>query len=102
MLAIAFLTFAITVTNALQLNVGVILEDPSPGKEAAFRKAIYLANERLGRSQRSAEQTLFLNLLIKNIEVADTFAAASASWLPLSLRIFVHDFQILLLKHSRI
>ncbi|KAL5108133.1 Glutamate receptor ionotropic kainate 2 [Taenia crassiceps] len=79
MLAIALLNFAIATTHALQLNVGVILEDSSPGKEAAFRKAIHSANERLSRSQRGSAQSVSLNLLLKNIEVADTFAAASAT-----------------------
>ncbi|EUB57342.1 Glutamate receptor, ionotropic kainate [Echinococcus granulosus] len=79
MLAIAFLNFAIAITNALQLNVGAILEGSSPGKEAAFRKAIYSANERLSRSQRSSAESVSLNLILKNIEVADTFAAASAT-----------------------
>ncbi|CDS37723.1 Glutamate receptor ionotropic kainate 2 [Echinococcus multilocularis] len=79
MLAIAFLNFAIAITSALQLNVGAILEGSSPGKEAAFRKAIYSANERLSRSQRSSAESVSLNLILKNIEVADTFAAASAT-----------------------
>lgn len=57
---------------------GVIIEGASVGKEAAFRKAIYSANERLTRTQALGGQLVSLNMLIKNIEFGDTFAASAA------------------------
>ena len=67
------------------LYLGVILEDSSPSREAAFRKAIFTASERLNRASRSATQPITLNLITKNIKAGDAFAAATAG---LSLYLF--------------
>ncbi|KAM3183163.1 hypothetical protein ACTXT7_010899 [Hymenolepis weldensis] len=65
-------------SSALQLNVGVILEGAGHGKENAFRKAIFSANERLQKAQNHGSQQMTLNMTLKYIEIGDSFGAAAA------------------------
>ncbi|VUZ44624.1 unnamed protein product, partial [Hymenolepis diminuta] len=66
-------------SSALQLNVGVILEGAGHGKENAFRKAIFSANERLQKAQSHGSQQMTLNMTLKYIEIGDSFGAAAAT-----------------------